>query len=147
MFEPPSTQKELGIGLTQIMLKLNMSCIDYIFLIIGFCFSIFYGFRCFQIHAIEKGKLELETKMHQWWFNFVGAAIGWLALFIFYKSLGQISDNWNNLANIASALNWNHYILLLIGSMGIVGLLPYTLWSLSRTPDKFIEGIKNMFQK
>lgn len=121
-----------------------MSCIDYIFLVIGFCFALFYGFRCFEIHEVPEKYQKLETRIHQYWFNLVGAIVGWLALFILYKSLGQISDNWNNLAVITPALNWNHYILLLIGIIGVVGYLPFTLVNLLRIPDKLIEGAKTL---
>lgn len=120
---------------------------DYIFLSIGFCFSLFYGFRCFEIHKVQKETFELDEKIHQVWFNFFGSAVGWLVFFILYKTLGQISENWSNFSEIILSLRWDHYILVVLGSLGVTGHLPYTLWSISRIPDRFMEQIKKFSEK
>ncbi len=100
---------------------------EYIFWFFAISFSLFYGFRAFEIHTHaskeqakhDEEKMKLEVKLHQYWFNFVGSIIGWFALFYFLK---------NRYPNLATdKLNGGDFWLLLITYIGITGHMPVTL--------------------
>lgn len=109
---------------------------NIIFLIIALGFSLFYGFRCKQIWFPESLSITRDRWLHEVWFNFTGSLIGWICIFAIYKSLSVFS--WQTL--VANIL-WQHIILFLIGLLGITGLLPYTLWCISRTANGLITKI------
>lgn len=120
-----------------------MLYVDLIFLLVGLCFSVFYGFWCMEIWNPEmKEKLKEMQLFHQRWFNFFCSVVGWIILFLLYKSVASFP-----LSEIVSRLYWQHVILIIIASLGVTGHLPSTLWSLSRAPrelSEYLKGVKGM---
>lgn len=107
------------------------------FLVIGFAFSLFYGLRWKEIWFLQENqKLTKSRWVHEAWFNFVGSAVGWSCFYILFSSLSVFS--WQEL--ITNIL-WQHLIVFLIGLMGITGLLPYILWSISRVIEQIVTKI------
>ncbi len=89
-----------------------MLCVDLIFLCVGLCFSVFYGFWCMEIWDPEmKGKLTKMQLFHQRWFNFFCSVVGWIILFLLYKSVALLP-----LTETLSKLSWQHVILIIIAS-------------------------------
>ena len=110
--------------------------IDIIFIIIGISFSLFYGLFCKQIWFSDT-KITKSRYIHEIWFNFVSSLIGWIFIYALCKS---IFANW---VIIINEISWQHIILFLVGILGITGLLPHAIWSISRISD---ELIKRMFK-
>ncbi len=110
--------------------------IDKIFLIVALLFSLFYGFFCKQIWFPENKNITKSRWLHEVWFNFVGSLIGWICIYAIYKSLSIFT--WQTLV---SNILWQHIILFLVGVLGIIGLLPYVLWGISRAVDQLISKI------
>jgi len=130
------TPKKFSKNLTGQGIKM----IDIIFLILAILFSVFYGIFWKQIWATPLSPLSLGlTKsrlLHEVWFNFIGSLTGWTCLYIIYKSLSAFT--WQT---IVINISWQHIFLFIIALMGITGLLPYILWSISRAVDQIIGKI------
>ncbi len=107
-----------------------------VFLALALGFSLFYGLAFKQIWMSTSSKLTKSRWFHEAWFNFVGSLIGWICMFAIYESLFNFP--WQTLV---INISWQHIILFVIGILGITGLLPYTLWSVSRGIDEFIKKI------
>ena len=112
---------------------------DIIFLILAISFSIFYGVFWKQIWATPlsmSSGLSKSRFLHEVWFNFTGSLAGWICLYIIYKSLSVFT--WQT---IVINISWQHILLFVIALMGITGLLPYILMSISRTVDQIVGKI------
>ena len=109
-----------------------------LFFFIAIIFSLFYGFSGWLLwyKQDEKPKLRTIRLIHEIWFNFIGSFIGWLCIFIIYKSL--LPFGWEK---AVYNITWQHIVLFIIGVLGITGLLPYVLWSISRSIDLLIERV------
>ena len=60
--------------------------------------------------------------IYQVWLNFVGAAVGWIAIIVLYQDLAA-----QPIGRMVNALTWSHWGLGLVGFVGMVGWLPATL--------------------
>ena len=67
--------------------------IFYWFIVLALEFSVFYGARAIEIFLnteetiFEHFNNKISWRFHQWWLNFIGSAVGWVALgyLIFYR--------------------------------------------------------------
>jgi len=85
--------------------------------------SVFYAKWAFAIFSVNTADKHWAWKVHQVWFNLLGSATGWAALWFLYLSL-----NTQGLFNL-----WN-LGLLLLAFVGITGHLPKTIVGLVLAP-------------
>ena len=71
--------------------------------------------------------------LFQAWFNFAGAAMGWLAGYAVYLRFTNPK---------AGGLGWFDIVLALIAALGIVGHLPQMLAGIASTPDLLAQYVK-----
>jgi len=109
--------------------------IDISFIILGTIFSLFYGVFCKQIWFPDI-KITKSKYAHEIWFNFISSLVGWVSFYILYKSL------FASFVFTTDIISWQSIILFLIGMLGITGLLPYTIWSISRMPNETVKLIE-----
>jgi hypothetical protein len=64
-------------------------------------------------------------KIHQFWFNFAGSALGWLALYALKQNLASCLPG-----NCLSQLTFLDVVIFVIAFVGITGHLPFTTVSL-----------------
>lgn len=106
-----------------------------LFLIVGLFFSFFYGLRSYFLftrltvdaETRELYEKTLTYKIHNFFVNFTGSAIGWIALYLVYNDL--LAPGFG--AFSAGKINLGHVFLLFIALMGIWGILPHTFWGLA----------------
>lgn len=95
---------------------------NYIWLALG-C-SLFYGFFAERIFGNKIQREEAEKEfgwlghIHQFWLNFVGSAVGWFSFYLFINVLKDIG---------LKGISFSYILLLVIGTIGIIGWLPLTL--------------------
>lgn len=66
-------------------------------------------------------------KVHNFFVNFSGSAIGWMCLYLLYKDLFS-----SGLADInLGRISFGHALLLFIALLGIWGILPHAFWGLA----------------
>ncbi len=79
-------------------------------------FALFFGWRSVyifvhpDIYRIKK----LDWWLYQFWFNFVGAFIGWVVVYYLWKT-------------DISKFGIEHFVALIIAFLGITGNLPYAV--------------------
>ena len=106
------------------------------FPLVGLLFSVFYGWKSIDIF------LEVPTthkpwawKFHQFWLNFSGSLVGWVALwFLTRKVLSCIRTS------CSAPVNFWDVATFFLAFIGITGFLPFTIVSL-------IQGIKELAAK
>ncbi len=112
----------------------------YFLLVFGFVASLFFGLACMSIHINSKWhhqhgstlpirrwlvneptgtRYTMPHLIYQVWLNFVGAAIGWIAIIVLYQDLAAQPTG-----RMVNALTWSHWGLGLVGFVGTVGWLP-----------------------
>jgi hypothetical protein len=106
---------------------------NIVFFSAAFIFSCFYGFGSQKIW-FPKEEVNRVKLIHEIWFNFFSSFLGWICLYAVYISLSIVPPT-----DLVRSISWQHLILSLIASLGITGLLPYTLWGISRTPAEIMK--------
>lgn len=114
-----------------------MNIVNLLFFLTALIFSISYGFWCKEIWFPDDDSLSISRYIYEIWFNFIGSFVGWMSLYVLYRSF--LNSTW---IELATTISWTHLFLLIIGLLGITGLLPYTLWSISRAPGGVMDKIK-----
>ena len=71
--------------------------------------------------------------LFQFWFNFAGAAIGWIAGYAVYLRFSDPPQG---------GLGWFDVVLALTGALGITGHLPMTLAGIAGTPTVLAEYMR-----
>jgi hypothetical protein len=115
----------------------------YFLIVLGLMASLFFGLACMSMHIHSKWhhqhgstlpirrwlvneptgtRYTMPHLIYQVWLNFVGAAVGWIAIIVLYQDLAA-----QPAGRMVNALNWPHWGLGLVGVVGIVGWLPMTL--------------------
>ena len=109
----------------------------FFFWLIALSASALYGFKAFELHNIKK-ELKPSDKYalgHQIWFNFSGALLGWLAVWIL------INDSWLCWYTVCTIdLTLAKIILVTTAYIGITGHLPLTFMNI-------IEAMKQILSK
>lgn len=123
--------KPLLIFVPLILVLAVFLSMNHDFLKIGFgAFALFssfiYGYYAFEIHNIDKSQIIKSNwyRYNQYWFNGLGAFIGWIALYIllFYKL--KITNSPLCFTSFANNLGWDDLVLFLVSYFGITGHLP-----------------------
>ncbi len=101
-----------------------------VFALVAIVFSVFYGFKAFDIFGVDHTDKPAAWKFHQFWLNFAGSLAGWLMLWVAVRRVCLVvgSDH---------ALKMSDFILFLVAFVGITGFLPLSVVS-------FIEGIRDI---
>ena len=89
-----------------------------LFFKLGLAGAVFYGIGCFFVLVepeVKKGK-KWPWYLHQFWFNALGAFIGWFLISYVYESY----------KNDVTKVGITQIIAIIIGFLGITGHLPYT---------------------
>lgn len=98
--------------------------ITYLFWAVAFVFSLFYGISAREIFVENQASDKpFSWKFHQFWFNFLGAATGWILL---WCAIPKILYLFNFQENADFSLSDG--LLVLLSFIGITGHLPLTLW-------------------
>jgi hypothetical protein len=116
-----------------------MTCTDWIVLgivlFIGLIQSIYYGLFSYDIfthpHAEEDYQAYYEDtcvlKIHNFYVNFIGVAIGWGLIFLLYK---ELSYSWTSVIDFKD-ITLVHGFIFTMALLGLFGVLPNTFWGLS----------------
>ncbi len=111
------------------------SYLHWLYLLIAFAMSFYYGYFACKIHEVNDSGKSAHWKVHQFWFNFLGAAVGWVAMWAVLGSLLVCATvNCTNSISISSAL------LFILAFFGVTGHLPISLYGL-------IGGLKEFVAK
>lgn len=105
---------------------------EIVFLLVAVIASGFFGFFCFEIHNLDRSAFKWQEKIQQVWFNFVGALIGWIALWILVR---QWWGAWRlpTAPGVPVQMTVSDFGLALIAFVGISGYLPFTVMGVIRT--------------
>jgi hypothetical protein len=87
-------------------------------LIIGLLFSLYYGFKAAKIFHVETTRFAPSEKLHQFWLNFLGSALGWLLFGFGVARVLQCVDQCSSPVGLWDA------VLLFAGFVGVTGHLP-----------------------
>jgi hypothetical protein len=114
-----------------------MQLAETLFLLTGLFFSLFYGIRSYYIFTFpriddkerERYRISITMKLHNFFVNFTGSAIGWISLYVLYKDIFS-----SGLAGInIGRVSFGHMLLLFVAILGIWGILPHTFWGLAES--------------
>ena len=100
-------------------------------------FSIFYALKAIDIFTGSKSAdMSGPQKIHQYWLNFVGSAVGWCCLwFVGLKVVGHISSGTD------PEIGWPYACVALVAFVGITGYLPFTVVKLVNSVGGLVEKI------
>lgn len=94
---------------------MNLCILWGLFWITAVMHSVIYGIKCFSIHFASNPPENKSAKYAEYWFNGLGAFIGWIALYF------ALHLSWSD----PMLFGWQHITLAYISFIGITGHLPY----------------------
>jgi len=114
--------------------------IDLLFLTFAFLLSLFYGLSSYRVFTYphtdkvyKENNLKIDVtkraRFHEFWTHLICSMIGWVCLYILYNDLFRQGLNSIDIRSITA----NHFLLLLVGLLGVIGFLPLTLWGIANT--------------
>jgi hypothetical protein len=96
----------------------------YAFFALGM--SIFYGlYACIVFDVINYKCRAWQWRFHQFWFNFLGAAIGWVAAWSILGSVLKCLDG-----NCTNSITPSSVLLFFLAFIGVTGHLPMSVMGL-----------------
>ncbi len=99
-----------------------------VFLIIALTSSYIYGRHAFEIHNVktltEKDRENKWYMLNQYWFNGLGAFIGWVSLYILLFYRININVQGVDFSSFAKNLGLANLALTIISYLGITGYIP-----------------------
>lgn len=122
------------------IIKLILSY-KYIYFIISLIFSLYYSLCAEMIFWTKEQRdnyhkdYSLIKRFHQIWLNFVGSALGWFSLYLFFYVVQNVEVKEISFADI---------LLLIIGLLGIIGWLPMTLFGVGQS---LVTAVKRLIDK
>ncbi len=106
-----------------------------VFWIVAVAASGFYGWKAADIFDVKTTGRPWAWKVHQFWFNFAGAIVGWAALWsLLPRSYNCLTTTCIPEARLADAL------LFFLAFVGVTGHLPATVIGL-------VAGVKELVAK
>jgi hypothetical protein len=115
------------------ILKFNTPTI--IFLVVGIGFSFFFGLKATEIFRVPTEGTTRAWKFYQFWFNFLGSLIGWVALWFLARKITACL-----LSSCPAQVDSMDILVIFISFVGITGHLPYTVMGL-------IQGLNDLAKK
>lgn len=115
----------------------------WILLFIGIVSGVYHGFFNNKIYHDSGAYKNKHERVHIVWIHFVSGLAGSFCLYILYLKFLATQNN---------SLNFGvgDIAVLLIGLLGIVGLIPMTLWfmvlSINKFQDTFLDYIKKLIK-
>jgi len=82
--------------------------------------SLFFGWKCFDIHGVNIGDAHWSKRWHQHWVNFVGSLFGWAAFWIVFRKV----------CIYPSPVGWFDAAMMAVAYIGIIGYIPFVAHSL-----------------
>src|SRR5258706_864919 len=88
--------------------------------------SAFLGWFCFEIHTLNRSSYKWPASVQQVWLNFVGAFVGWIALWFLVRQWWGV---WRlpSAPAISVQMTISDFGLALTAFVGISGYLPFTV--------------------
>ena len=121
------------VGLSLPFFLLKKFDFSSFFTLLYFLFSVLsgviYGRYAFEIHNCNGKVGEKLHRLNQYWFNGLGAFLGWCFLYYFLVFRIELFQMPNVLAQLLNKkLDWADFVVILISYVGITGHLPF--WTL-----------------
>lgn len=92
---------------------------DLVFLVVALGASVFYGTKACEIFEVSDAGKPRSWKVHQFWLNFAGSVVGWLALWtVIPRALTCVRDS------CAPQLSASDVALFFVAFVGVTGFLP-----------------------
>ena len=106
-----------------------------LFTVVGVGFSLFFGFKATEIFSVPTEGRTAAWKFYQYWFNFLGSFVGWIALGFLARKV------YFCLQSLCPAqVDLMDLLVIFVAFVGVTGHLPYTVMGL-------IQGINDLAKK
>jgi len=92
---------------------------DLVFLVVAIVASVFYGTKACEIFEVPSTAKPWSWKIHQFWLNFAGSFVGWLALWtVTPRALTCVRES------CTAQFSVSDVALFVLGFIGVTGFLP-----------------------
>lgn len=102
---------------------------------VAFGMSVFYGWYACQIFEVADAGKPSSWRVHQFWFNFAGSAVGWVAAWALLDSVLACASG-----GCANSISFSSVALFVLAFLGVTGHLPMSLYG-------FIGGLREFVAK
>jgi hypothetical protein len=107
----------LGVTIMSTTLALSV-----LYCVVAFAMSLFYGLRACEIFTVPTENRPRSWRIHQFWLNFLGSAVGWVAAWAVLQATLECASTPCSLSLSPSAI-----ALFFLAFLGVTGHLPVTV--------------------
>jgi hypothetical protein len=107
----------------------------WFFWLIASCGSLLYGFKACAVFEVNPTGKPFAWKVHQFWFNSLGAFIGWIAAWPLLGSIAACAK-----LGCSTEITASSATLFLLAFVGVTGHLPLAIFGL-------LGGLKELVSK
>lgn len=93
-----------------------------LFAVVAIGMSIFYGLRACEIFSISTTDRKRSWHFHQFWLNFLGSVVGWVAAWAILRSAVECAS-----ADCILSVSPSAVSLFFLAFIGVTGYLPATI--------------------
>ena len=113
----------------------NSSLWHWLYVLVAFSASVFYGWYACDIFEVSYTCKPKAWRVHQFWFNFAGSAVGWVAAWALLDTVLACASS-----ACANSISFSAVALFFLAFLGVTGHLPMSLYGL-------IGGLKEFIAK
>ena len=95
---------------------------NWLFVCIAFGMSVFYGWSACAIFSVPKQDKPWSWRFHQFWLNFIGSVVGWVAAWTVINSVLECAA-----ASCTMSVAPSAFALFFLAFLGVTGYLPAAL--------------------
>ena len=110
----------------------------YTLLFIGITSGIYHGIFNNNIYHDSAPNKNIHERVHTIWIHFIGGLVGSVCLYLLFNKYFLLHD---------LSFQTGDIIFLFVGLIGIVGLLPMTLWFLVLSTNSLGKSFFDLFKK
>ncbi len=116
--------------------------------LLGLVSGTFYGLKAPEIFDVKPEGKPCAWKLHQFWFNFIGAFVGWIFVWILVWRIGAFGGT-TSIGYRVTQIGIVDFALAFVAFTGITGHLPYATWGILSSLQKIavaaLDWIKKLF--
>ncbi len=96
------------------------------FLVFSLLVSMFHGVVATNVFGVETTGKSKAWKLHQFWLNFLGSVVGFIALWFLFQAVLGCAIN-----SCSIQFGWPDVGLFLLAFLGVTGYVPFTVIGLA----------------
>jgi len=109
--------------------------VNVVFWLLALALSLFHGLAFASVFSMSTSGKGWAWKLHQFWLNFLGSLVGWIAFWFLFRSVIECAEG-----SCPFQFGWTDVGMFFLAFLGVTGYVPFTVIGLA-------SGVKELATK